>query len=77
MKKYSLWTIEHESMYMVMAYKVKDTNSSKEVDKWLDESLDNGASFYREENEVNANYIQLFQNYFVYLCKNTLIKLLK
>jgi len=63
MKKYSLWTIEHESMYMVMAYKVKDTNSSKEVNKWLDESLDNGASFYREENEVNANYIQLFQNY--------------
>ncbi len=46
-----------------MAYKVKDTNSSKEVNKWLDESLDNGASFYREENEVNANYIQLFQNY--------------
>jgi hypothetical protein len=63
MKKYSLWTIEHESIYMVMAYKVKDTNSSKKVDKWLDESLDNGASFYREENEVNANYIQLFQNY--------------
>lgn len=59
-KKYSLWTIEHESIYTVMCYKVKDTNSSAEVDKWMAKSLENGASFYREEDELNANYVQLF-----------------
>lgn len=63
MKKYTLWELEHESIYIVRAYKVKDTNSSKEVDKWLNNSLNNGASFFREEKELNANYLQLFQNY--------------
>jgi hypothetical protein len=61
--KYSLWTIEHESIYCVMAYKIKDTNSSKEVDKWLEKDCDNVASFYREEYEINANYLQTFENY--------------
>jgi hypothetical protein len=63
MKKYSLWVVEHESIYTVMAYKVKDTNSSNEVDKWLEKDCDNVASFYREENEINANYLQTFENY--------------
>ncbi len=61
MKKYSLWKLEHESEYIVTAYKVKDTNSSNEVDEWIAESWYNGASFYRHETEINANYIQLFQ----------------
>jgi hypothetical protein len=63
MKKYSLWTIEHESIYVVMAYKIKDTNSSTEVDRWIDEDCDHVASFYRDEHEINANYLQTFQNY--------------
>lgn len=61
MKKYSLWKLYHESIYSVVAYKVKDTNSSNEVDKWLASSCDNVASFYREEDEVNADYLQTFQ----------------
>lgn len=63
MKKYSLWIIEHESIYTAMAYKVKDTNSSKEVDKWLEKDYNNAASFYRETKEINANYLQTFENY--------------
>lgn len=59
-KKYSLWTIEHESIYTVMAYKIKDTNSSKEVDQWQEKSFYNVASFYREEDEINAEYLQTF-----------------
>ena len=58
--RYSLWKIEHESIYTVMLYKVRDTNSTKEVDKWMSESMYNAASFYREEDEVNANYVQTF-----------------
>ena len=46
-----------------MAYKIKDTNSSLEVDKWIDEDCDHVASFYRDEHEINANYLQTFQNY--------------
>lgn len=61
MKKYSLWKLEHESCYIVTAYKVKDTNSSNEVDEWMSESWYNSASMYRPETEINANYIQLFQ----------------
>lgn len=60
--KYSLWSVEHESIYTVMCYKVKDTNSDKEVDKHLAKSHTNGASFYRTEDEINADYIQLFPN---------------
>jgi hypothetical protein len=59
--KYTLWKLEHESPYMVTAYKVKDTNSSKEVDNWMGKNWLNAASLYHEENEVNANYLQLFQ----------------
>lgn len=57
--RYSLWTLEDESIYTVRAYKAKDTNSSKEVDKWME----NGgvASFYRTEDELNAMYLQTFQ----------------
>jgi len=63
-KKYSLWTLEHESIYTVRAYKVKDTNSEKEVDKWLAGSTGfRCASFYREEDELNADYLQTFGDY--------------
>lgn len=58
--KYSLWKLDHESIYTVVAYKIKDTNSDKEVDKWLEDSFNNVASFYREEDELNANYLQTF-----------------
>jgi len=61
MPKYSLWTIEHESIYTVTAYKVKDTSSTKEVDTWLNKDYNNVASFYREEDEVNAEYLQTFE----------------
>jgi hypothetical protein len=60
--KYSLWKIEHEDHCHVTAWKVKDTNSDKEVDNWMEESWLNVASFYREEEELNANYLQTFQN---------------
>lgn len=60
--KYSLWKLDHESVYRVSALKVKDTNSDKEVDKWIEESFTNAASFYREEDELNAEYLQTFQN---------------
>jgi hypothetical protein len=60
--KYSLWTLEHESIYTVMAYKVKNTNSQIEVDQWLNKDFFNVASFYREEQEINAQYLQTFNN---------------
>ena len=63
-KKYSLWIIEHESVYSVRAYKVKDTNSSKEVDNWQEESTSKVASFYRPEEEVNAQYLQTFSDWY-------------
>lgn len=59
--KYSCWIIEHESPYSVIAYKVKDTNSTKELDQWEQKSLDHVCSFYREEEEINANYLQTFE----------------
>lgn len=63
MKKYTLWELDHESEYIVTAYKVKDTNSSNEVDEWIAANWYNAASFYRPETELNANYIQLFPEY--------------
>lgn len=60
--KYSLWQLEHESIYTVMAYKVKNTNSEKELENWIDKDFDNVASFYREETEINAQYLQTFNN---------------
>ena len=59
-KKYSLWVLEDESIYTVRAYKIKDTNSEREVDKWMEKSDYNCASFYREEDELNADYLQTF-----------------
>ena len=56
--KYSIWSIEHESVYTVTAYKVKDTNSKKELEKYKSEGY--STSFYREESELNAMYIQFF-----------------
>ena len=56
--KYSLWTLNHESIYICYAEKVKDTNSSKVVEKWMEEGGE--ASFFREENELNADYVQFF-----------------
>ena len=62
MAKYSLWTLDHESIYTIRAYKIKDTSSTREVQKWIDEDTDHAASFFREENEVNAAYLQTFEN---------------
>ena len=63
-KKYSLWVYEHESIYIVTAHKVKDTNSDKEVDRWVEEDpFYHAASLYRECNEINAAYLNPFQNY--------------
>ena len=59
---YSLWRLEHESVYRVNAIKVKDTNSDKEVDEWIADGWLQVASFYREEDELNAEYLQTFQN---------------
>lgn len=59
-KKYSLWTLEHESIYTVMAYKHKDTNSTSELDKWVSSGTYRVASFYRKEEEINAQYLQTF-----------------
>jgi len=59
--KYSLWIIEHESPYLVMAYKIRDTNSTREVDDWMEKSWMHTASFFREEDELNADYLQTFQ----------------
>jgi hypothetical protein len=60
--KYSLWELEHENSSSVRAYKVNDTNSSKEVDNWIRKSFYNVASFYRKEDELNAEYLQTFQD---------------
>jgi hypothetical protein len=59
--KYSLWKLVHENSYLVMAYKIRDTNSTKEVDEWMEKSWMHTASFYREEDELNADYLQTFQ----------------
>lgn len=60
--RYSLWTIEHESTSLVMAYKEKDTDSNEDIDKWLKQSYFHGASFYRPESELPADYLQLFED---------------
>lgn len=59
--KYSLWYIDHESECRVSAQKHKDTNSTKEVKKWEDSSYFKVASFYRPEEEINADYLQTFE----------------
>lgn len=61
-KTYSLWRLKHISVYVVMAVKVRDTNSSAEVERWVNKDYYNAASFYREEDELNANYLQLFED---------------
>lgn len=58
--KYSLWVLEHESEYICRAYKIRDTNSVSEVEKWEAKSFLNVASFYRSEDELNADYLQIF-----------------
>jgi hypothetical protein len=60
--KYSLWTLEALNCYTVMAYKRKDTNSASVVDKWIDKDSNNAGSFYRQEDEINAMYLQTFDN---------------
>lgn len=60
--KYSLWKLDHESVYRVSALKIKDTNSEKDVDEWIADGWLQVASFYREEEELNAEYLQTFQN---------------
>jgi len=57
--KYSLWKLDHASIYTCYVDKIKDTNSSSEVDKWMNKG--GAASFYREEDNLNADYVQLFQ----------------
>jgi hypothetical protein len=59
--KYSLWKLVHENSYLVMAYKIKDTNSTKEIDRHMEKSWMNAASFFREEEEINADYLQTFE----------------
>jgi hypothetical protein len=59
--KYSLWKLYHESAHLVMAYKVKDTNSTKEIDEHMAQCWMNAASFFREEEELNAEYLQTFE----------------
>jgi hypothetical protein len=44
-----------------MAYKIKDTNSTKEIDRHMAQSWMNAASFFREEEEINAYYLQTFE----------------
>jgi hypothetical protein len=61
MPKYSIWELDHESVWSCRAYKVKDTNSGRELDRILSESPWLVASFYREEEELNAEYLQIFQ----------------
>lgn len=63
MKKYSLWQLVHENSDRVSAIKAKDTNSKKEVDDWIKKDWLQVASFYRQEDELNADYLQTFQNY--------------
>lgn len=62
--KYSLWRLDHESIYTVTATKIGDTNSSDAVDNWMRKSWYNAASFYREDvkkgQEINASYLQTF-----------------
>jgi len=60
--KYSLWILEAESIYTTTAIKARDTNSDKEVANWIDKSEDHVASHYREETELNANYLQIFES---------------
>lgn len=60
-KKYSLWRIVHESVYTVNLEKYKDTNSTKECDKWMGKDCYNTASFFREENCINAKFVQCFE----------------
>ena len=45
--KYSLWILEHESPYLVMAYKIRDTNSQKEIDEWMEKKLDAYGQFFQ------------------------------
>jgi hypothetical protein len=59
--KYSLWTIHYRSVEYVELKKEKDTNSLSEVSKWMKRSmLNNTASFYTEEDTLNADYVQTF-----------------
>ena len=58
--KFSLWILKHESVYVVTAFKVKDTNSTREIDKHIAEKNSNVASMYREEKEINTKYLQIF-----------------
>lgn len=57
--KYSIWEIVHESIYTVNLVKKEDTNSHSRVDK-MNDGVQFVASFYREEDEINAQYVQCF-----------------
>ncbi len=59
---YSLWYVEHESVYTAMLHKAKDTSSIHLLERWMNKSPDNVASFYREEQCINAMYVQTFVN---------------
>ncbi len=61
MKKYSIWILNNNSIYSVYAEKVKDTNSSKEVDKYINKGY--FGTFYRQEDYINADYLQFFNEY--------------
>ncbi len=57
--KYSIWEIVHESIYTVNLVKKEDTNSESRVDN-MNDGVKFAASFYREEDEINAEYVQCF-----------------
>lgn len=63
-KKYTLWEVDHVSVYDVDLIKIKDTNSTAEMEKWMNESMHNAASFcrsdVREGQSISANYVQTF-----------------
>lgn len=57
----SLWELEAESEFVVTAIKIKDTTSMKEAQRWVNKDINNVVSFYREENELNAMYLQTLE----------------
>jgi len=68
--KYSLWIVEHETIYEDIAYKIKDTNSVDEVNKWIKNNhlsiyglnyKYKVASRYLDQIELNADYLQQFE----------------
>ena len=56
--KYSIWKIVHESFHTVTAFKFKDTNSIKELEKY--QRMGFATSYYYDCPEINAERLQTF-----------------